>query len=808
MLAPALVAMALSPSLNPAQPDAAQLLRRLERLEAVGRVLYVAAHPDDENTRLLSWLIHEKKLQAAYLSVTRGDGGQNLIGPEQGPALGLLRTQELLAARRIDGADQLFTRARDFGYSKSLDESLKLWGHDRILEDVVWAYRTFKPDVVATRFHPDHLDTHGHHVASARLAVEALKAAADPKFAPEQVALVGTWQVLRVVWNKSSFFVRPGEDLSRHMKEDIGSYDPLLGVSTGEIAADSRSMHKSQGFGAPRQRGPSIEYFDVLAGEPAKVSFLEGVPTELRDGKLRQALRRARVAFKAEAPYLAIPALLEALDAVPEERRRDIEEAIVACAALHLEAITRRHSVSPGGSLPVALGALLRSPAKVELLSVTLPSGEVAASAQLAAQVGWEAKAELAVPSSAPISDPAWLKLLPEEGHYPIEAIADRTLPEPSPALWADFALRIDGRVLRVRRPVLARWVDPVQGERTRAAIVAPPVTVDATSQSLLFPDGKPRTLRVIVRATSGAARGTVQVEAPAGFTVEPSALPFQLETAAAEAELRFEVTAAEGAREGTLRLVADVGGAKWDRGLRLIDHAHVPIQQWHPRTGVRLARFDLRRGPSRVGYVAGPGDEVAPSLAQVGYSIVPLDETALRDGDFSGLDAIVVGVRAFNVHPWLAAQKPRLLEWVERGGVLVVQYQTRNRLSKLSEPLGPFPFTVSQERVTDEAAQVTFAQPDHAVLRTPNVLGPADFAGWVQERGLYFGAGWDPRYDAPLAMNDPGEPSQRGSLLVARHGKGRFVYTGLAFFRQLPAGVPGAFRLFANLLAKEANAF
>jgi LmbE family N-acetylglucosaminyl deacetylase len=783
------LAMALSPSLNPSQPDAAHLLRSIERLQPAARVLYIAAHPDDENTRLLAWLVHDKKLRTAYLSITRGDGGQNLIGTEQGPALGLLRTQELLAARRTDGAEQFFTRARDFGYSKSHEETLRLWGQERILEDVVWIYRTFRPDVVVTRFHPDHLDTHGQHVASARLAVAALAAAADPAFAPEQVKRAGTWKVRRVVWNGSPFFLKPGEDTSRFLKEDVGTYDALLGASMGEIAADSRSMHKSQGFGAARQRGPTLELFEHLAGDPARKSFLDGVPAPKQDAAIAKAL----AAFEPGAPQKAVPALLEALAAAQGEQRDRIAEVIAACAGLHLDAVAERTAVAPGGSLPVTLNALLRTGTALSVESVALQRHEP-----------WQKKVTLAVPRDARLSDPDWLLQPPRDGHFEVDDLDARVRPEPPPSLFHDFAVRIGDRSFTLRRPVLFRWVDPVLGERTRAAIVVPPATVDAASSTLLFTDDEPRTLRVIARAPAGAAKGTVHVEAPAGFTVAPASRPFQLESAGAEVELRFEVKAARGAHQGALRLVADVDGARSDRGLRRIDHAHVPPQQWHPRSAVRAARFDLRRGGTRVGYVMGAGDEIPAALAQVGYSVIALDEAALRDGHLDSLDAIVIGVRAYNVHPWLAAMKPRLLEWVERGGTLVVQYQTKNRLSRLPEPLGPFDFSVSQERVTDETSAVELARSDDPVLQAPNRIGAADFDGWVQERGLYFADSWDGRYAAPLAMHDPGEQPLRGSLIVARHGKGRFVYTGLAFFRQLPAGVTGAFRLFANLLARD----
>ena len=796
-----LLGMTLSPSVPPAQPDAARLQRMLERLPEGAHVLYLAAHPDDENTRLISWLVQVKKLRVAYLSITRGDGGQNLIGKEQGPALGLLRTQELLAARRLDGAEQFFTRARDFGYSKSPEETLRFWGHDRILEDVVQVYRTFRPEVILTRFSPQPMETHGHHTASAQLAVEAFARAADPSFAPEQVKLYGVWKARRVVWN--AFVFDPKEDTSRFVKMETNPYDPLLGVSMGEIAGESRSMHKSQGFGAPRGVMPVTEFFQVIAGEPMKESFLEGVERRRADEGAQQprgALARALAAFRPDAPQLAIPALLEAYAAGPRE---ELAEAIVACAGLSLQAVTEAAAVVPGGVLPVTLAAVPRIPsAGLALASVKLAASEVKGPGAL--DKPWTQKAELSVAPQL-TSDPAWLREPPEEGFYPVADPAERVRPEPAPALFADFALQSGKQAFTVRRPVVRKWIDPVQGERTSAVAIAPPATIDAAAPLLLLPDGSPRPLRVTVRASAGPVEGAARVEAPAGFSVEPAQRPFKLDSG--ETELLFEVRAAPQARDGELRLSVDVGGKRFDRGLRQLDYPHIPPQAWHPPSRVRVVHFDLRRGVAQnVGYVVGAGDEVAAVLAQLGYRVTPLDEAAVRDRDLSAFDAIVIGVRGYNVHPWLGAMKPKLFDYVERGGVLVTQYNTKNFISGLPEPLGPFPMTIAQKRVTDETAEVAFAQ-DDPVLRAPNRLGPDDFAGWVQERGLYFVDQWDGRYTAPLSMHDPGEPPLRGSLLVARLGRGRFVYTGLSFFRQLPAGVPGAVRLFANLLAHDPDA-
>src|SRR3954451_17130089 len=809
-----LLAMTLSPSVPPAQPDAARLRRMLERLPEGARVLYVAAHPDDEHTRLLAWLVNVKKLRAGYLSVTRGDGGQNLIGKEQGPALGLLRTQELLAARRLDGAEQFFTRARDFGYSKSAEETLRIWGKDRILEDVVWVLRSFRPEVIVSRFSPVPSETHGQHPASAQLALEAFTKAADPAYAPEQVKRAGTWKARRIVWNAFQF--DPKEDTSRFLKMELNPYDPLLGVSMGELAGDSRSMHKSQGFGAPRRIAPTPELFEVLDGESMRTSFLDGVAEKTAQG----ALGRALEAYRDDAPQLAIPALLEAYKESP---RDDIAEAIVACAGLALSVTTELPAVAPGMELPVTVTALQRLPGGLELTSVRAAGQDLGASGPLAPGQLFTQKASLKQLPPALSSEPAWLRHPPEDGYYPVEAVEeralpatgggqtaaaldDRTLPEPAPQLFADFRLRSGTQELTVRRPIVQRWVDPVIGERTRAVDLAPPATIGAGSTALLFPDASPRKLRVTVRASAGPVSGTALVEVPEGFTVEPRELPFKLEAAGAEAELSFLVRPGSQAHDGQARLALRVGDQTWDRGLRRIDHAHVPPQVWHPASRVRLVRFGFERGRVRsVGYVPGAGDEVAEVLSQLGYEVTLLDEAALRERDLTPFHAIVLGVRAYNVHDWLAALKPRLFDYAARGGVLVTQYNTKNFVSKLPEPLGPFAMTIAQQRVTDETAEVTFAQ-DDAVLHVPNRIRPADFQGWVQERGLYFAEKWNDRYAAPLSMHDAGEKPLRGSLLIARHGKGRVVYTGLAFFRQLPAGVPGAARLFANLLERDAD--
>jgi LmbE family N-acetylglucosaminyl deacetylase len=814
VLAPVAVTLLLStanaaPTLRPSQPDGARLERRLDRLLVVGGVLYVAAHPDDENTRLLAYLSNHSLLRTGYLSVTRGDGGQNLIGPELGPGLGLIRTQELLAARAMDGAEQLFTRARDFGFSKSSKEALRIWGHDAVLADVVLAIRRFRPDVVITRFPPEDGDTHGHHTASAQLALEAFTLAADPSYMPDaEHRRLGPWKARRLVWNESGFFGKTDAQLAALPHLDVGGYDPWLGLSYPELAADSRSNHKSQGFGAPRRRGPTPEAFHPLAGEPMKESPLDGVVTDWSrvpgSARLVAELKRARQAFRTASPEASIPALLAAraeLRRMPdnpwkEEKLAEIDEAVLACAGFFADVTADRTSTSPAATVTLTASVLLRRPASVKLTSAKLGTRSLLEPTALKDGVPVESKTTVEVPADTRVSNPAWLDA-PEPGLYPVKNPAWIGLPEEPAPLEAEVVLGFGSESITVRRPVAYKWTDPVLGERYRRLEVLPAVTVDPSAGMLLFPDASARPLDVTVSSVRGAS-GTLSLELPPGFSGQPASAPFSVAAGGATA-VRFTVTPPREAARGTLRAVALVNGQRFDRGLHRIDLSHIPIQTWLPPATVQVTRADVAHAKRRIGYVSGPGDEVPEALRQAGYEVTPLSVGDLRDGALSRFDAVVFGIRAFNVEPQLEALHGKLMSYVSSGGTVLVQYVTSNFIAKAPPDLGPFPFTIGRGRVTDEAAAVeSSADP---VLAAPNRIGPDDWAGWVQERGLYFAESWDPRYATPLTMHDPGEAPLKGSVLVARSGKGVFVYTGLSFFRQLPAGVPGAFRLFANLV-------
>jgi Uncharacterized proteins, LmbE homologs len=820
---------------SPAELDSAQIQLALRKLGVVGSVLYIGAHPDDENTNLLAYLANDVLVRAAYLSLTRGDGGQNLIGAEQGSELGLIRTQELLAARRIDGAEQFFTRARDFGYSKTAEETLRIWGKDAVLADVVWVIRRFRPDIVITRFSPELTDTHGHHTASAQLAVEAFRAAADLARFPEQLkAGVQPWQAQRLFWNRSTWNLKPDEDLSAFLRLDVGQYNPLLGLSYGEMAADSRSMHKSQGFGVARTRGPIVEYFKILGqapGSPRVASkVLGGIDFSWSRIKgsdaVARLVERAEREFVPAAPYKAIPALLQlnkALDSVHdvnwrETKQAQVRELILACAGLFVEATAADFRAVPGGTVDVTATAINRSPAKFTVREIRFPGSETATSKS--ALVSLEVKRTIRVPDTTALTTPYWLIAPPKPGLFHVEDPALLGMPEAPPPLVVEFVLAAGTSTLTVRRPITFKWTDPVVGERYRPLEITPPVLIRPVSTVSIFPNGEPRTLGVRLTAAAPSISGTVRPEIPAGWSISPTSAAFALAAKGDEKEILFRIQpgATEKNRQArsVLHFVAEVDAKRFSLGQIRIEHDHIPIETILAKADVQLVTFPLERKGTRIGYVPGPGDEIPASLGQAGYLATVISDPVLADAaasqsaaTFANFDAVVTGVRAFNSSARLRAAQPALLAYVQAGGTLVVQYNTNNRLSPLTTPIGPFPLEIGHERVTDENAPVKFTSPAHSLLSFPNKIAEHDFDGWLQERGLYFASHWDARYQTVISMSDPGEPALPGGILAAQYGKGTFIYTGLAFFRQLPAGVPGAFRLFANLLAgiKESHA-
>jgi LmbE family N-acetylglucosaminyl deacetylase len=807
--------------------DAAEIQLALRRLTSVGGALYVAAHPDDENTAMLSWLASERNLRTAYLSITRGDGGQNLIGDETGPLLGVIRTQELLAARRIDGAEQFFTRAIDFGYSKSPQETLSIWNEEKVLEDVVWIIRRFQPDVIVMRFPTTGEGGHGQHTASAILAEKAFSAAGDASVFPEQLRFVSPWRARRIFWNRFSWRpVDPNDpSLAGALRVDLGTYNPLLGRAYTEIAAVSRSQHKSQGFGSAERRGSVINYYTQTGGEPATADLFEGIDTRWsrypRGETVGRLLEQAADTFDSKNPSASLPLLLEALRALDrlraypewspaqkpwlETRRQDLMDVIRDCAGIAIDVSAARSAVTPGSDLPMTVTVVNRSnhPFRLAMVASVLANPGKAPGTLLENNKPVTTEVSFRIPLDTPTSQPYWLRYPPARGLYavpnPLNIGRPENLPELAVNVTLDDAM---GNVLIFTVPVTWRQTDPVAGELVRKVDVVTPVSLKMGSAVYIFPEAKARPVTVWMRSYQ-AAKGSVKLKVPEPWKVEPSSVPVTFDAAGDERTATFTVTPP--AVDSVAAMLAELtleDGRTVSEGIADIEYPHIAPQRVFGESVAKVVRADIRRRGDRIGYIMGSGDDVPEILRQVGYDVVLLTDADLDRGDFSRFDAIVAGIRAYNTRERLRLAHGKLMEWVAAGGTMVVQYNTTGDLV-VAEP-GPYPFKISRDRVTVEEAPVRLLAPDHPVLRAPNRITSADFAGWIQERGLYFPGEWDAAYVPLLGSNDPGESEKEGGLLFARHGKGAFVYTGYAWWRQLPAGVPGAIRTFVNLVSAE----
>ena len=810
--------------------DAAELRLALRRLGVVGGALYVAAHPDDENTAMLAWLANERLLRTAYLSVTRGDGGQNLIGDETGALLGVIRTHELLQARRIDGAEQMFTRAIDFGYSKTPEETLRIWGREAVLGDVVWAIRRFQPDVVVTRFPTTGEGGHGHHTASAILAEEAFAAAADPTRYPEQLDRVSVWQPKRIFWNRFSFGrqIDPNDPaVAKSLRVDLGTYNELLGRAYTEIAAESRSQHKSQGFGSAERRGSILNYYDHRAGDPATADLFEGIDTSWSrypGGETVGAiLKNAADTFDENQPAKSVPLLIDALNALnrlranPEwsdqrkpwvrSKERDILDAIRDCAGIAIDVAAADSTVTPGGELPVSVTVVNRSdyPFRLSLVGGMHMTGK-APGVPLENNKPVKTDLTIKVPKTMQYSQPYWLRRDPKtQGLFDVAEAALIGRPDNPPEL--PILVTLDdpkNNTLVFEVPAVHRVVDPVKGEIIREVDVVPPVSVKLGSNVYVFPDAKPKPVTVWLRSY-GATDGKVWLLLPQGWKSEPQLAQVKLTGKGDETRATFTVTPPAGETTAALRAEFAIGGDSggWGvlQGVVDVDYPHIPPQRVLGNAVAKAVRANIQRRGTRVGYIMGSGDDVPNILRQVGYDVTLLTDADLDRGDFSAYDTIVTGVRAYNTRKRLRLAHEKLMQYVENGGTMVAQYNTSGDDLAVAAP-GPFPFKISRDRVTVEEAPVKLLAPAHPLLTTPNKITEADFQGWIQERGLYFAGEWDPRYTTLLASNDPGEPEKPGGQLVAKHGKGTFIYTSYAWWRQLPAGVPGAIRAFVNLVS------
>ena len=794
-----------------------EIFQQIKKLNVLGSVLYIAAHPDDENTRLLSWLANEKLYRTGYLSVTRGDGGQNLIGDEQGVELGLIRTQELLSARRIDGAEQFFTRAYDFGYSKSPGETLKFWDKQKILSDVVWVIRKFQPDIIITRFPTTGEGGHGHHTASAILAEEAFELAGDPTKFPDQFNHgVKPWKPKRLLWNGFNFGNNNPQNSSQ-FKIDAGGFNPLLGKSYGEIAAESRSQHKSQGFGVPRTRGSQLEYFKTIKGDEPVNELMDGIQTgwdRINNVPIKNLVDAVIKNYSFVNPENSVPQLVSLyrqLSRVDNEywrnqKMNEILQIIEAASGLYMEATTSQPYAIQGDSLKVVITANNRSGINIKNMDVYFSNTNYVFAKDVKRNENVRQNLATLIKDGEKITQPYWLETPLDKGSFNVKMQERVGKPQNDP-LSVVFTVEIEGQKLSFVKPIQYKSNDPVKGEEYQPVAILPKVELNYARENYLSVNNKPVTT-VINLQSRGKENSSYNIEQRVSneWMVKNKFTPPVLSPEVSQANMpqtlvpnspNFNIT-----EEISATAKAANKAGSFDSYSKTISYDHIPAITYFPKAKANLVKLDIKIIGKKIGYIAGAGDKVADALQQMGYDVTMLQQNDLTENNVKQFDAIVTGVRAYNVHAWLNNYFDVLMSYVKNGGVLLVQYNTSNNAGPVKAKIAPYPFTISRTRVSEEDAKVNFIQPSHPVLNYPNKITDKDFEGWIQERSIYHADNLDTKYQTIFSMNDTGEKENTGSLIIADHGKGKFIYTGISFFRQLPAGVPGAYRLMANLIA------
>ncbi|MXY67138.1 MAG: hypothetical protein F4Y47_01070 [Acidobacteriia bacterium] len=800
----------------------AELHELLDRLNTVGTVLMLGAHPDDENTAVMAYFARGRHFRTVYFSATRGEGGQNRIGTEQGHLMGVIRTHELLEARRIDGGEQDFATVVDLGYTKTPEEALSIWGEQTLLRDMVRSIRKIRPDVIVARF-PPHPGSggHGHHTAVGWTGPVAFEAAADPRRFPELG--LPPWQAERYYFNVFTFGRRMEQQASQQpgrLRVELGEYDPVLGRSYAEIAGESRSMHRSQAMGASQRKGSVPTFFEYVAGSRASEDLFDGIDTTWGRvegaAKAAKSLALARDSYRPDRPGETLAHLLEAYRELKplggpdvEYKRAELVRAIELAAGVWVDAASDRWDAVAGGDIEVTGSVLWRAPHAWRWTGTRLEGlvgADLGSAGDLERNRIAQRSASVKVPAHACYSQPYWLPERPQ-GNAQCADLGDS--PGPKTVLRAVFSFETPAGIeVEIEKPVVYRWVDPSLGERTRPLAVVPPVTVAFARENRIFTDSEATHVAVRLASNRGPANATVALTAPGGWTVSPAQKEVRFERRGQEVTAQFKLTPPGSASGGELTATVTVDGRQIRSGMRTIEYGHIPATPVFPRAAMRVERLDIELLAREVGYVMGAGDKIPDALRELGANVTLLSAEDLAAGDLGRFDAVVTGVRALNTRPDLIAARERVLEYAENGGTLVVQYNTasfrrRGPGGAPTATLGPYPMTASRLRVTDEHAEVSFpAGAEHPLLSVPNRITAEDFKGWVQERGLYFMSDWDERYDAVLACSDEGENPLAGGMLYARYGKGAYVFTGYSWFRQLPAGVPGAFRIFANLIS------
>jgi LmbE family N-acetylglucosaminyl deacetylase len=756
-----------------AQKNSAEIYAQIKKMGVVGSVLYVAAHPDDENNSFLPYLTKDRMYRTAYLSLTRGDGGQNLLGKEQGVELGLIRTQELLAARAQDGAEQYFSRAYEFGFSKSSEEALTIWNHEEVLSDAVWVIRKFQPDIIITRFPRDARAGHGHHSASAIIANEAYIAAADStKFTEQFKYGVKPWKAKRILWNTFNFGTVNTTNSSQ-LNIEVGGYNATIGKSYGEIGAEARTMHKSQGEGRPRRRGSSFEFFELTGGEPATTDMMDGVNTNwdrLQAPGIQIAINDIVKQYEIEQPAKSVPALVnlyKLITALPNSVWRnykltELQSIIKDAAGIYIEATINQQQVIPGEMVKVQFLFNQRSNANSVLQAVQLPFKDTLLNKSLFSNQNLEFSYILQVPENKELTQPYWLQNPKKEGMFVVNDQNMIGKAENDPEFEGVVKVEIENQLFCFKIPLEYKYLDLTKGEVYQPIVVVPDIELKYSKDVYLVEPGAPIILTYQTKDHKGNTKKEENIYSAKKFPTEI-----------------FSIKS------------------------KSIVYDHIPTINYIPNESPKIVVLNVQNTSKHVGYIDGAGDKLPEALVELGAQITYLKEADITTENLKGLDAIVVGIRAFNMYPYLSDKQAVLNDYIAAGGNLIVQYLKSNQVGTQNIKVGPYAFKVnSGKRVSQENAPVNFELPTHAVLNFPNKIEQSDFNNWIQERSTYMAENVDAHFEAPLSMNDKGETPSTGSLLIAPYGKGNMVYLSLVLFRQLPAGNPGAYKLLANLIS------
>lgn len=817
-----LTGISLSFAQQPQKLSSVEIYNQIKKLNFLGSVLYLAAHPDDENTRLISYMANEMNARTGYLSLTRGDGGQNLIGPQLRELLGVIRTQELIEARKIDGGEQFFSRANDFGYSKNPDETLELWDKDKVLADVVWTIRKFQPDVIINRFdHRSPGTTHGHHTASAMLSVESFKLTNDPKIYPEQLKYVKSWQVKRTFFNPSWWFYGSQEKFdaankSKFIKLETGVYYTGIGKSNQEIAALSRSRHQSQGFGSTGVRGEETEYLELINGDNPKErdNIFEGIDTSwnrVKNGKPIGDLITTIIAkYDFSNPSASIPDLVKAyvmIEALEDDHWKALKSAaikniIASSSGLYLEAVATEQEATPGSTIRLSIEAINRSPVEMQLTSITsLPDNKnTIQNILLKNNSDQKINLQIQLPNSIEYTQPYWLKEKASVGMYTVSNQENIGIPDIIRQVKVVFNLKINGVEIPFERTVVYKYNDGVKGEMYNFLDIVPEVTTSILEKVLIFGTTTSKMIPVKVRAGKDGIKGKLQLELPKSWSISPKEIPFTLDKKGNEQIFYFEVTPPVNQEEAVVKSIAVVDNKRFDKDLTIIDYSHITKQMVLKPSESKCIRIDLKTNGDAIAYIMGAGDEVPESLAQMGYKVTIIKPEEITPEKLDSFNVVMTGIRAYNTVNALANKQNILFNFVKSGKNMIVQYNTYGKT--VTDQIAPYPLKISNDRVTEENAKVTFLAPHHPILNTPNKISSKDFEGWTQEQGLYYPNQYDPAFTPILSSHDKGESAKDGALLVAPYGKGYYIYTGLSFFRELPEGVAGAYRLLSNMIS------